>query len=135
MGSLACWSRRMEWRPMGTGMNTITMPDDLAFSSLAGLADALRERRVSPVEITRAMLARIDALDPRLHAYRVVMRDTALAEAEKAEQEIAGGGYRGPMHGVPYAAKDLCFTLDAPTAFGSVAYGDWMAPHESTVTA
>jgi amidase len=116
-------------------MNTITLSGDLAFSSLADLAEALRERRVSPVEITRAMLDRIDALDPQLHAYRTVMRETALAEAEKAEQEIAGGDYRGPMHGVPYAAKDLCFTLDAPTSFGSVAYGDWMAPHESTVTA
>ncbi len=120
---------------MGMAMNAVTMPDDLAFESLAGLGQALRERRISPVEITRAMLARIDELDPGLHAYRTVMPDTALAEAERAEQEIAGGDYRGPMHGVPYAAKDLCFTLDAPTAFGSVAYGDWMAPHESTVTA
>ncbi len=125
----------MGWRPTGVGMNTITAPDDLAYTSLAGLGHALRDRRISPVEITRAMLDRIDVLDPSLHAYRTVMAETALAEAEKAEQEIAGGNYRGPMHGVPYAAKDLCFTVDAPTAFGSVAYGDWMAPHESTVTA
>jgi amidase len=116
-------------------MNTMTAPADLAYLSLSALGEALRERRVSPVEATRAMLDRIDRLDPELHSYRTVMRETALAEAEKAEGEIAAGDYRGPLHGVPYAAKDLCFTVDAPTAFGSVAYGDWMAPHESTVTA
>jgi amidase len=116
-------------------MNAITAPSDLAYTSLSALGRALRERRVTPTEITRAMLERIDRLDPKLHAYRTVMRETALAEAQKAEEEIASGDYRGPLHGVPYAAKDLCFTVDAPTAFGSVAYGDWIAPHESTVTA
>jgi amidase len=108
---------------------------DLTFLSLAGLGQALRERRISPVEITSLMLDRIDRLQPRLYPYRTVMRETALAEARRAEEEITAGDYRGPMHGVPYAAKDLCYTLDAPTAFGSAAYGNWIAPHESTVTA
>ena len=116
-------------------MNAIAAPTDLAYAGIAAVGRDLRDRRLSPVELTRAMLDRIDRLDRGLHAYRVVMRDAAMAEAQRAEEEIAAGDYRGPLHGVPYAAKDLCFTVDAPTAFGSVAYGDWMAPHESTVTA
>ena len=62
------------------------------------------------------------ALDPALRSYQTVMAETALAEARTAETEIAAGNWRGPLHGVPYAAKDLCYTLDAPTGFGTAAY-------------
>jgi amidase len=108
---------------------------ELHWMSITELGEALRTRRLSPVEVTQAMLARIEALDPVLRSYQTVMAETALAEARGAEAEIAAGNWRGPLHGVPYAAKDLCYTLEAPTAFGTVAYQGWMAPYESTVTA
>ena len=108
---------------------------ELHWMTIAELGEALRARKLSPVEVTEAMLARIDALDPTLRSYQTVMAETALAEARTAEAEIAAGNWRGPLHGVPYAAKDLCYTLDAPTGFGTAAYQGWMAPYESTVTA
>jgi len=108
---------------------------DLHWMTIAELSEKLRTRQLSPVEVTQAMLDRIAALDPALRSYQTVMAETALAEARTAEAEIAAGNWRGPLHGVPYAAKDLCYTLDAPTGFGTAAYQGWMAPYESTVTA
>src|SRR5689334_4517813 len=108
---------------------------ELHFMSIAKLGEALRARSLSPVEVTEAMLARIETLDAHLRSYQTVTAETALAEARAAEAEIAAGNWRGPLHGVPYAAKDLCYTLDAPTGFGTAAYQGWMAPYESTVTA
>lgn len=83
------------------------MTDDLAFSSVAQLSAAIQGREVSPVEVTEQVLARIDRLDPELAAFVTVTRERALAEAHAAEAAIAAGSSRGPLHGVPYAVKDL----------------------------
>src|SRR6185436_13417357 len=69
----------------------------------------------SPVEWTRALLDRIAALDPQLNAFLLVTADSALAEAKQAEAEIAKGQWRGPMHGVPYGAKDIFDVEGLPT--------------------
>ena len=61
------------------------------------------------------MLGRIEELEPQLQAYATVMSATALAAAEQAETEIAAGRYRGPLHGIPVAVKDLCYTKAVPT--------------------
>lgn len=91
---------------------------DLCYSSISELSARFASRELSPVEATRALLDRIEALDPRLHAYAAVRGDGALADAQRAEAEIARGEIRGPLHGVPLAVKDLCFTKDQPTAAG-----------------
>ena len=80
---------------------------DLAWLSVAEGAQLLRSRKLSPVEWTKALLDRITAVDPAYNAFLVVTADKALAQAKTAEAEIAAGKYRGPMHGVPYAAKDI----------------------------
>src|ERR1041384_3885232 len=80
---------------------------DLAWLTVAEGSALLRAKKLSPVEWTRALLDRIAALDPHYNAFLVVTADSALAEARKAETEIAKGQWRGPMHGVPYAAKDI----------------------------
>jgi aspartyl-tRNA(Asn)/glutamyl-tRNA(Gln) amidotransferase subunit A len=80
---------------------------DLAWLSVAEGSQLLRTRRLSPVEWTKALLDRIAAIDPAYNAYLVVTAERALAEAKQAETEIAAGTWRGPMHGVPYAAKDI----------------------------
>ena len=80
---------------------------DLAWLSVAEGAQLLRSRKLSPVEWTKALLDRIAAVDPAYNAFLVVTADKALAQAKTAEAEIAAGKYRGPMHGVPYAAKDI----------------------------
>ena len=80
---------------------------DLAFLTIAEAARLIRARKLSPVEFTRAQLARIAATDSTYHAYIAVTEDLAVAQARAAEAEIMRGEWRGPMHGVPYAAKDI----------------------------
>jgi aspartyl-tRNA(Asn)/glutamyl-tRNA(Gln) amidotransferase subunit A len=80
---------------------------DLAYLTIAEAARLIRTRKLSPVEITRALLARIGVTDSTYHAYIAVTEDLAIAQAQAAEAAIMRGEWRGPMHGVPYAAKDI----------------------------
>jgi aspartyl-tRNA(Asn)/glutamyl-tRNA(Gln) amidotransferase subunit A len=88
---------------------------DLAWLSVAEGSALLRTKKLSPVEWTRALLDRTGALDSHYNAFLVVMAEQALAEAKRAEAEIARGHYRGPMHGVPYATKDIFDVAGLPT--------------------
>ena len=78
---------------------------DLAWLSVAEGAALLRAKKLSPTEWTQALLDRIADVDPHYNAFLMVTADQALAQAKAAEAEITAGKYRGPMHGVPYAAK------------------------------
>jgi aspartyl-tRNA(Asn)/glutamyl-tRNA(Gln) amidotransferase subunit A len=80
---------------------------DFAYLSLADAAALIHAKKISPVEYTKALLDRIAAVDPAYNAFLLVTAEIALAEARKAEAEIAAGNWRGPMHGMPYAAKDI----------------------------
>lgn len=91
---------------------------DLHFLELHDIANLIHSRKVSSLEATQAHLERIEKLDGALKSYATVMADQALAAARNADSEIAGGTIRGPLHGVPIAVKDLCWTHDAPTAAG-----------------
>jgi len=95
---------------------------DVLFSSAVELGRALRERKISPVELVESYLARIEALDPRLHAFVTVSRETALAQARRAETEIAKGKVRGPLHGVPYGAKDLFAIKGLRSTWGATPF-------------
>ena len=88
---------------------------DLAYLSVAEASRLIRSRALSPIEYTQALLDRIGALDPAYNAFLLVMPDSALAEAEAAEQEIARGQWRGPLHGMPYAVKDIFDVAGLPT--------------------
>ena len=105
----------------------------LALSTLTAVAKRIQARELSPVELTRQMLDRIDTLDKRFHSYVTVLADRALAQAEAAEAEIAGGHYRGPLHGMPLAVKDLCFIKGTPTTCGSQMLADWRPDQNATV--
>ena len=89
---------------------------ELCFSSIDSMAPRLRKREVSPVELTRAYLDRVNSLDGNLHAYVHLMEESALDEARAAEREIGQGRYRGPLHGVPVAVKDQYDVAGAPAA-------------------
>ena len=102
-------------------MDAVTT-DDLHYLELTELAARIRAREVSPIAVTRAQLDRIAALDGELCSYALVMADVAMAQAKAAEAEIAAGRYRGPLHGVPIAVKDLCWTKGVPTAAGMAIY-------------
>jgi aspartyl-tRNA(Asn)/glutamyl-tRNA(Gln) amidotransferase subunit A len=92
---------------------------DLAFEPITTLAARLRSGSLSPVALAEALLARADALDGRLHAFAVVSRERALAEARAAEAALHGGQDLGPLHGIPYGAKDLYDVKGLPTTAGT----------------
>ncbi len=108
-------------------------PKALCFLSLSELSAALRKREVTSVEATRAVLDRIHQLNPKLHAYLTVLDDSALRQAEAADKEIAAGKYRGPLHGVPIAVKDLCWTKGVPTTCASKVLRDFRPDSNATV--
>lgn len=95
----------------------------------------LAASEISPVELTEALLERIDALEPRLHAFAHVSADRAIDDARRAESEIARGGWRGPLHGVPIALKDLVDTAGIPTEAGMKALAGRVPDSDSTVAA
>jgi aspartyl-tRNA(Asn)/glutamyl-tRNA(Gln) amidotransferase subunit A len=92
---------------------------DPCFLSVAEAASLIAAKRISPVELTRAYLARIERLNGTLHAYVRVLHDEALAAARAAEAEILAGKYRGPLHGIPIGLKDIYDTAGIPTEGGS----------------
>ncbi len=108
-------------------------PDSLAFRSGAELAAAYRSGELSPVEATSASLARIEALDGRLHAYVTVLADSAREDARRAEAELGRGEDRGPLHGLPIAVKDLCATKGVRTTCGTRVLADWIPDHDAAV--
>jgi aspartyl-tRNA(Asn)/glutamyl-tRNA(Gln) amidotransferase subunit A len=90
------------------------------FRTIRELAEAVRTRQVSPVQLTEVFLDRLEKLGPRYNAVVTVTRQRALAEARRAEGEIAAGGWRGPLLGIPYGAKDLLATAGGiPTTWGA----------------
>ena len=108
---------------------------DIPFLSATQLSEAIRSRDVSPVDAVEAYLDRIDDLDHRFNAYLTVCRKEALAAAQEAEREIAGGGYRGPMHGVPVAVKDQMWSKGVRTTGGSTFFADFFPQEDSTAVA
>jgi amidase len=103
------------------------------YLEITELATRIRQRDISPRTAARAQLDRIASLDDRLKSYAFVMEDTALAQAAEAEAEIDAGRYRGPLHGVPVAVKDLCWTKGVPTAAGMAIYKDYRPSEDATV--
>jgi aspartyl-tRNA(Asn)/glutamyl-tRNA(Gln) amidotransferase subunit A len=118
------------------------MPDDAALSStelhylpIAEAARLIEQRRLSPVDLTQAFLDRIETFDPQLNAYLLVTADRALEQARTAEAEIAAGRYRGPMHGVPFALKDIYCTAGIRTTCHSRTRADYVPGFDATTVA
>jgi aspartyl-tRNA(Asn)/glutamyl-tRNA(Gln) amidotransferase subunit A len=109
--------------------------DELCYWTIGELAAKIQAREMSPVEVTRAQLDRIDRLDTTLNAYLTVLAEQALQEARAAEQEIMRGHYRGPLHGVPIAVKDLFEMRGVKTTAGSVILKDYVSAGDATVLA
>ena len=89
------------------------------FRPVRELAEAVRTRRISPIELAETFLERLEQHGPRYNAVVTVTRDRALAQAHRAEAEIAAGRWRGLLHGIPYGAKDLLATAGIPTTWGA----------------
>lgn len=103
----------------------------LAFATITELAAQIRSGALSPVTLTETVLERVGALDKRLHAFIAVTRDRALAEARAAETLLRGGHDLGPLHGIPYAAKDLYDVKGVATTAGTRLLADNVAARDS----
>src|ERR1700689_2187885 len=101
--------------------------------TIVALAPRLRRKEISPVEVARECLDRIEKLDPTLNAFITVMAESALAEARAAEAEISRGAWRGPLHGIPVALKDLIDTAGVRTTAASALYQDRVPTEDAEV--
>ncbi|MCB8881179.1 amidase [Acidisoma cellulosilytica] len=109
------------------------MTTPMEFASLTSVSDRIRLGALTSAQLTQAMLDRIAALDPIYRSFTTVLADRAIMRAEQADAEIARGQWRGPLHGVPIAVKDLCNTVFAPTGAGTKLFRDWIPGHNATV--
>ncbi|MCL4524327.1 MAG: amidase [Acidobacteria bacterium] len=106
---------------------------DLTYQTIEHLAPLVRKKKISPVELLDAILARIDALNPRLNAYITVAADAARADAQRAENEIRRGRWRGPLHGIPISLKDNIATKGLRTTAGSKILAGNIPDEDATV--
>ena len=106
---------------------------DWHYLEIGELAPLLKRRALSPVDLVRSQLHRIDEVDGNLHAYARLMAYEALEAASEAETEIGRGRYRGPLHGIPVAVKDLFWTKGVATAAGMTVYRDFVPQEDATV--
>src|SRR5437879_1891141 len=107
--------------------------EDILFLSASDLGKRVRSRQLSPVELTESYLERSRTIGAKLNAYATLTPDLALKQAHAAEKEIAAGKYRGPLHGIPYAAKDLLAVKGYPTTWGARPYEKQTLDYDATV--
>jgi aspartyl-tRNA(Asn)/glutamyl-tRNA(Gln) amidotransferase subunit A len=108
---------------------------ELPYLSIDEAAPLLRTRRLSPVTLTQAVLDRIDRVEPRVHAFITVTREEAMRAAGEAEQEIAAGKYRGPLHGIPFGVKDTHYTKGIRTTANTPVLTEFVPDFDATVVA
>jgi len=108
---------------------------DLHYLSIAEAAELIRTRRLSPLELTQAILDRIDQVESKVLAFVTVARDEALQAARTAQEEIARGQYRGPLHGIPFGVKDTHYTKGIKSTAGSPLLADFIPTYDATVVA
>lgn len=106
---------------------------DLAFATVPQLAELLRTRRISSTELTQMYLARLKKYGPKLLCVVTLTEELALKQAAAADAEIKRGKYRGPLHGIPWGAKDLFATKGIKTTWGAEPYRDQVIDYDSTV--
>jgi aspartyl-tRNA(Asn)/glutamyl-tRNA(Gln) amidotransferase subunit A len=110
------------------------MTNDVVFLPIRQLGELVRDKQASPVELAQAFLERLETLGPRYNAVVTVTRERAMQQARRAEREILSGRYRGPLHGIPYGAKDLLATSGGiPTTWGAAPFRGQTFDYDATV--
>jgi len=109
--------------------------DDLSYLTISEAAAGLRRKEFSPLELTKACLTRIKAIDDKLHSFITLTADRALKQAREAEKELHSGNDRGPLHGIPIALKDLYATKGIRTTCHSAVLEHWIPDHDATAVA
>ena len=110
-----------------------TSLDELAYAGVAALSEMVRKRKVKPTELTEMYLARLKKYDPQLHCVITLTEERARAQARALDAEISSGKYRGPLHGIPWGAKDLLAVKGYPTTWGAGLYKDQSFDFDATV--
>ena len=106
---------------------------DLCYLSAGELSQLIRKREVSPVEVVKAHLARVEALEPALNSFITLLPEQAMGEANVAEHEIQSGQYRGPLHGIPIGLKDLFYVKGVRNTSGSKIFDHFIPDYDSTL--
>jgi len=109
------------------------MNPDILYLPIGELAKRIQSKSISPVDLTKAYLDRSEKIGPKLNAYARLTPDIAMEQADAADKEIKRGHYRGPLHGIPYAAKDLLSAKGVPTTWGAKPYENQVFEYDATV--
>ena len=130
--------KSFSWRPTKFRLSRTQFPqfketEDLAFATVPQLAELIRTRRVSSVELTRMYIARLKKYGPKLNCTVTLTEDLAMSQAKAADADIRRGKYRGPLHGIPWGAKDLFATKGIRTTWGAEPYRDQVIDLDATV--
>src|SRR5215467_4142354 len=107
--------------------------EEIYYLSVSELAKRIESKKLSPVELTQVYLDRSQKFGPRFNAYAMLTPEIAFEQAKAAEKEIHRGRYRGPLHGIPYAAKDLLAVKSIPTTWGARPYATQVFDYNATV--
>ena len=107
--------------------------EDIAFASLTQLSRWIEQRKLTSDRLTRIYLKRLEQFDPKLHCVITLTRELALAQAKKADEEIAAGHYRGPLHGIPWGGKDLLDTAGIRTTYGAEPFRNRVPADDAVV--
>jgi Asp-tRNA(Asn)/Glu-tRNA(Gln) amidotransferase A subunit family amidase len=110
-----------------------THDEDIAFASVTQLSRWIERRKLTSERLTRIYLERIERFNPKLRCVITVTRELALAQAKQADEEIAAGKYRGPLHGIPWGTKDLLDTAGIPTTYGAEPFRDRVPKKDAAV--
>ena len=109
------------------------MNSNVVFMPLRELAERVRTRQISPVELAEVFLERLESLGPKYNAVVTMTRERAEEQARRATEEIAAGNYKGPLHGIPYGLKDAFATSGIPTSYGAAPLKDQTFDYDATV--
>jgi Asp-tRNA(Asn)/Glu-tRNA(Gln) amidotransferase A subunit family amidase len=123
-------------RFLRTQVDLTPMPErdeDIAFAPVTHLAHWIETRQLTSERLTNIYLKRLERFDPQLHCVITLTRDLALKQAKQADEEIAAGHYRGPLHGIPWGAKDLLDTAGIPTTYGAEPFRNRVPPEDAAV--
>jgi Asp-tRNA(Asn)/Glu-tRNA(Gln) amidotransferase A subunit family amidase len=124
--------RKFKLSPPGK-VNLPANPDDLAFYPVGELAALIKSRQITSEKLTRFYLDRLKRYGPKLECVVTITEELAMQQARQADTEIAAGHYRGPLHGIPYGAKDLLAVKGLPTTWGAAPYTNQVFSADATV--
>lgn len=127
------WPMKMSAAPKSWTAGVPSNVEELAFASVRQLAELMRTRKISSLALTQMYLTRLKRYDPTLKFVVTLTEERAIAQAKKADEEIAAGKYRGPLHGIPWGAKDLLATKGYKTTWGAAGFEDQMIDEDATV--